>query len=510
MAVINSIFSWLMKKRMHQIELFMRYPYEVQQEWLYRLLDSAKDTEWGRKYEYSTIKTEAEFKKRVPVSEYDDLKPYIDRLRKGEQNILWPSEIRWFAKSSGTTNDKSKFIPVSQESLDECHYKGGKDMLTLYCNHYPETHLFDGKTLSLGGSYKEEEGNMYARNGDLSAIIIENLPGWAEFFRAPDVSIALMSEWEEKMNKIAHAIKDENITCLSGVPSWMMVLLKHTLQISGKKNLAELWPNLEIFFHGGVNFAPYREQYVEMFKPLKVNFWEVYNASEGFFGIQDSFDRNDMLLMLDYGIYYEFIPMENIEKRDIALSLSEVKTGVNYAMVISTSGGLWRYMLGDTIQFTSLNPFRFIITGRIKHFINAFGEELIMDNAEKALSAACERTGAMVEEYTVAPVYMNGDAKGAHEWLIEFKRLPENLGYFTEVLDNSLKALNSDYEAKRYKDMTLSLPVIRSLTAGTFFNWMKQRGKLGGQHKVPRLSNDRKYVEEIMGMLKQKDNESKV
>ncbi|HSY75836.1 MAG TPA: GH3 auxin-responsive promoter family protein, partial [Bacteroidia bacterium] len=489
--------------RMHQIELFMRYPYEVQQEWLYRLLATAKDTEWGQKYDYASIRTEAEFKKRVPISEYEDVRPFIDRLRKGEQDILWPGEIRWFAKSSGTTGGKSKFIPVSQESLDECHFKGGKDMLTLYCNNNPEALLFDGKTLSLGGSHKGEEGNMFVRNGDLSAILMENLPQWAEFFRAPDLSIALMSEWEEKMDKIAQAIVNENITGLSGVPSWMLVLLRHTLTLSGKKNLADVWPNMEVFFHGGVNFTPYREQFTEMFKPLKINFWEVYNASEGFFGIQDNFGGNDLLLMLDYGIYYEFIPMENIEKRNVALSLREVQTGVNYALIISTSGGLWRYMLGDTIQFTSINPFRFIITGRVKYFINAFGEELIMDNAEKALSAACERTGAIVAEYTVAPVYMQGNAKGAHEWLIEFESAPENINYFTEALDNALKSQNSDYEAKRYKDMTLTLPVIRSLPKGTFFNWLKLKGKLGGQNKVPRLANDRKIVDDILAHVKQ-------
>jgi len=487
MAVINSIVSWLMKKRMHQIELFMRYPHEVQEEWLYRLIDSAKGTEWGVKYDYASIKTEGEFKKRVPINDYEDLKPYIDRLRKGEQNLLWNSEIRWFAKSSGTTNDKSKFIPVSQESLDECHFKGGKDMLTLYCNNYPETHLFDGKTLSLGGSYKQEEDNIYAHNGDLSAILMENLP------------------WEEKMDKIALAVMNENITCISGVPSWMLVLLRHTLALSGKKSFAEMWPNMEVFLHGGVNFTPYREQFMEMFKPLKINFWEIYNASEGFFGIQDSFGKNEMLLMLDYGIYYEFIPMSNIEKRDKALTLGEVKVGENYALVISTNGGLWRYMLGDTIQFTTLNPFRFIITGRVKYFINAFGEELIMDNAERALEIACERTGAIIAEYTVAPVYMKGESKGAHEWLIEFERSPENLNYFTEVLDNALKAVNSDYEAKRYKDMTLTLPIIRSLPQKTFFEWMKKRGKLGGQNKVPRLSNDRKYVDDILLQINTRD-----
>ncbi|HTB06408.1 MAG TPA: GH3 auxin-responsive promoter family protein [Bacteroidia bacterium] len=500
MAVINSIVSWLMKKRMHQIELFERYPHEVQLEWFSKLIDSAKGTEWGGKYGYSSITTEEEFRNRVPVQEYDDLKPYIERLRKGEQNLLWPSEIRWFAKSSGTTSDKSKYIPVSEESMEDCHFKGGKDMLTLYCHNYPDTHLFDGKTLPLAGSYKEDESK-YARDGDLSAILTENLPAWAEFFRAPERSIALMSEWEEKMDKIAHATMNEDITCISAVPSWMMVLLRHTLKVSGKKNVAELWPNLEVFFHGGVNFTPYKQQYIDIFRPLNVNFWEVYNASEGFFGIQDRIGSNELLLMLDYGIYYEFLPIENVADKGPCIPLGEVKAGESYALVISTSGGLWRYLIGDTIKFTSTDPYRFIITGRTRSFINAFGEELIMDNAEKALKVACDRTQAVIAEYTVAPVYMQGDSKGAHEWLIEFDRPPENLNYFAEVLDNALKLLNSDYEAKRYKDMTLTLPQLRSLPKGTFFNWMKQRGKLGGQNKVPRLHNDRKFVDEILKLI---------
>lgn len=486
---------------MHQIELFMQYPIEVQHEWFVRLLDMAKNTEWGRKYGYSSITSEAEFKARVPIQEYEEIKPYIDRIRKGEGNILWPGDIRWFAKSSGTSGSKSKYIPVSQESMNDCHFKGGKDMLTLYCSAFPQTHLFDGKTLSLAGSYKEDETNVYARNGDLSAILVDNLPRWAEFFRAPDVSIALLSEWEAKMGKIARAIMHENITCISGVPSWMMVLLKHTLELSNKKKLADLWPDMEVFFHGGVNFNPYHDQYKTLFKPLDINFWEVYNASEGFFGIQDSLSRDDMLLMLDYGIYYEFLPLENLKDRAPTLSLSEVKEGVNYALVITTSGGLWRYLLGDTIQFTSLNPHRFIITGRIRNFINTFGEELIMDNAEKALTIACERTSSVISEYTVAPVYMDSDSKGTHEWLIEFERAPSSISYFAEVLDNALKALNSDYEAKRYKNITLTIPQIISLPRGTFYEWMKKRDKLGGQNKVPRLYNDRRYADEILSII---------
>lgn len=501
MPILNSIFSWLMKKRMHQIELFIKYPYEVQQECFRRLLDTAKDTDWGRKYGYASINSMEEFSRRVPINEYDDLKPYIDRQRKGEYDVLWPGEIIWFAKSSGTTNDKSKFIPVTEESMNDSHFKGGKDMLTLYCSAYPETHLFDGKTLSLGGSYKQEEGNAYARSGDLSAIIMDNLPLWAEFFRAPELSIALMSEWEEKMKKISQSIMNENITVISGVPSWMLVLLRHTLAMSGKKSIAEMWPNLEVFFHGGVNFAPYHDQYVDFFKPLNVNYWELYNASEGFFGIRDSFSNNDLLLMLDYGIYYEFLPMENLASKGPTVPLHEVKTGVNYALVISTSGGLWRYLIGDTIQFTSTNPFHFIITGRVKQFINAFGEELMMANVEKALQIACERTNAQVEDYTVAPVYMKDDKKGTHEWLIEFTTPPESMNYFREALDNALKSLNSDYEAKRYKDMTLTQPIIHAMPQGTFYEWMKKRGKLGGAHKVPRLSNDRKYVDDILSLI---------
>ncbi len=501
MPFLNSIFSWLMKKRMHQIELFIQYPEEVQQEWFFRLLDAAKNTEWGKKYGYAFITSEAEYKMRVPIQEYDQIKPYIDRLRKGEDNILWPGEVRWFAKSSGTSGSKSKYIPVSQESMNDCHFKGGKDMLTLYCNAFPQTHLFDGKTLSLAGSSREDEYNTYARNGDLSAILLENLPTWAEFFRAPEPSIALMSEWEAKMDKIAHAIMHENITCISGVPSWMMVLLHHTLKLSGKKRLADLWPDMEVFIHGGVKFDPYEEQFKSTFKPLDINFWEVYNASEGFFGIQDSLTRDDLLLMLDYGIYYEFLPVKNLAERTPTLALSDVKEGEDYALIISTSGGLWRYMIGDTIRFTSLNPHRFIITGRVKNYINTFGEELMMDNAEKALLIACERTSAVVSEYTVAPIYMDTNCKGAHEWLIEFEQKPSNMSYFAEVLDNALKSVNSDYEAKRYKDMNLTIPQVISLPKGTFYEWMKKRGKLGGQNKVPRLYNDRRFVDDILSTI---------
>jgi len=503
MALINSVLSWLMKQRIHQIELFMKYPNEVQFDWLRNLLNSAKNTEFGREYDFKSIKTREEFKSRVPVNDYDSIKPYIERLLKGEQNVLWPTEIKWFAKSSGTTNDKSKFIPVSQEALEECHFKGGKDLLSIYCNNHPQTLLFDGLGLAMGGSHQVAEisNESYYNIGDLSAIIIQNLPFWVEFRRTPNLSIALMDEWESKIEKMAAATIPHDVTSASGVPSWTLLLFRRVLEITGKSNLLEVWPNFELFIHGGVNFLPYREQFEKILPSGKVHYLETYNASEGFFSIQDRDAVDDMLLMLDYGIYYEFIPMDQSGNANPwALSLDEVTTDTNYAVVISTNAGLWRYMIGDTITFTSLDPYRIKITGRTKNFINAFGEELIIDNAEKALAIACERCNTIITEYTAAPVYSEGEKQGAHEWLIEFEIQPLDIDFFTSIFDNALKSLNSDYEAKRYHDMILNEPIIRILPKGTFYNWLKSKGKLGGQYKVPRLSNDRKHVDEIMAM----------
>ncbi|MFH1319286.1 MAG: GH3 auxin-responsive promoter family protein [Bacteroidota bacterium] len=502
MPLINSIVSWMMKKRIHQIDLFMKYPHDVQDEWLRKLIAAAKNTEWGKKFEYKSIKTLKEYKERVPVQDYETIKPYITRLRKGEQNLLWPSEIKWFSKSSGTTSDKSKFIPVSIEALEECHYKGGKDMLSLYCNNNPDTKIFTGKGLTLGGSYKTNNPGNESYYGDLSSILIQNTPLWVELIRTPKRSIALMDEFESKIEKIAAATINENVTNIAGVPSWALVLLKRILQKSGKSNLLEVWPGLELFMHGGVNFNPYREQFKKIIPSYKMNYLAIYSASEGFFGIQDLTDSEEMLLMLDYGVYYEFIPMEEIDKENPkTLILDEVETDINYAIIISTNAGLWRYKIGDTIKFTSLNPFRIEITGRTVHFINAFGEELIIDNAEKALAIACERSGAVIKEYTAAPVYMSENGTGTHEWLIEFETKPGNIDFFKETLDNALKSLNSDYEAKRVGNLTLKEPVIREIPTDTFYNWLKRKGKLGGQNKVPRLSNDRKIVEEILTMI---------
>ena len=502
MALINSVLSWLMKKRIHQIELFLKYPYDVQTEWLKKLLNAAKDTEWGRKYDYKSISSPVEFRQRVPVGDYENIKPYITRLRRGEQNLLWYSDIKWFAKSSGTTSDKSKFIPVSAEALEECHFKGGKDLLSIYCNNNPDTVFFDGKGLALGGSHQISDFNNESYYGDLSAIIIQNLPWWVEFMRTPNLAIALMDEWESKIEKMAEVTMEENVTNISGVPSWILLLLKRILEKTGKSSILDVWPNLELFTHGGVSFIPYREQFRKLIPSDKMNYIETYNASEGFFGIQDSNNSDDMLLMLDYGIYYEFIPSEDFENDNPkTFSLDEVELHKNYALVISTNAGLWRYKIGDTITFTSLNPHRIQITGRTKNFINAFGEELIVDNADKALSIACEKSGALIKEYTVAPIYFSDQESAAHEWLIEFEVVPSSIEYFTDVIDNALKSLNSDYEAKRYQNMILRLPVIRAVPNGTFYNWMKLKGKLGGQHKVPRLFNDRRYVDEILKMI---------
>ncbi len=503
MSVINSIASWWMLKRMHQIELFMKYPHDVQNEWLRKLITSAKDTEFGKKYNFSEISNHEQFKKNIPLQDYETLKPFIDRVRQGEQNILWHSDIKWFAKSSGTTNDKSKFIPVSQESLENCHYNGGRDMIAIHCSINPNTQLFTGKNLALAGSLVTDFNNGYeSQNGDLSAIVINNLPMWAEFFRAPDLSIALMDKWDEKLEKLAETTINENMVSLAGVPSWMLLIMKKVMEKSDKKSIAEVWPNLEVYFHGGVNFSPYKEQFKKIFNKSDLNYLELYNATEGFFGIQDQRNSDELLLMLDYGIYYEFIPMTAFENEfPQTLSLDEVKLDTNYAIVISTNAGLWRYKLGDTIKFTSLHPFRFKITGRTKHFINAFGEEIIVDNADKALLIACEKSNAEIREYTVAPIYMNGNENGAHEWLIEFEKQPSNIEYFIEMLDNAMKSINSDYEAKRYQNLALKKPIVKMLPQNTFYKWLESKNKLGGQHKIPRLSNDRKHVEEILKMV---------
>lgn len=497
----NSLFSWFIKKRIHQIDLFKKYPIDVQQEVFLQLLEHGAKTEWGKIHAFSSIKSYQEFNQNVPLTNYEVLEPYVKRLLKNEQFLLWDSEIKWFAKSSGTMVAQSKFIPVSKESLEECHYKGGKDLLSLYYNQIPDRKLYKGKHLILGGSAEINYLNSDSYFGDLSAIILKNMPWWAELRRTPAKEIALMSDWEEKIEKLAHSTINQDIYILAGVPSWTLILCHRILEITGKKNLREVWPNLELFMHGGVNFEPYRDQFRQLIPFDDMNYVETYNASEGFFGIQDDFKINELLLMLDYGVFFEFIPMSSFNGVDSGnvIALKDVELDVNYALVISTNGGLWRYIIGDTIRFTNNAPYRFKITGRTKSFINAFGEELVVENAEQAIAEACELTNTRIMEYTVAPIYMENGRSGRHEWLIEFGKEPKDSNDFCTILDLSLKRLNSDYEAKRTADLSVKAPLITIASKGLFERWLKSKGKLGGQHKIPRLSNDRTLIEELKG-----------
>jgi len=486
------------------MELFIKYPFDVQTEIFNKLLSTAKNTEFGKKYGFKDIQNYEQYKTQVPVHAYEEIFPYIERRMKGERNLLWPTDVKWFAKSSGTTNARSKFIPVSQEALDDCHFKGGKDMISIYVNNNPETKMFAGKGLAIGGSYQENELNPNTKSyyGDVSAVIMHNLPLWAQFVRTPSLEVALMDNWEEKIEKLAKVTAEENVTNISGVPTWTVLVIQRIKELKGTDNILDVWPNLDVFFHGAVSFAPYKALFKELIPSDKMNYVETYTASEGFFGIQDRTDSDDLLLMLDYGIFYEFIPYAEIhEKHPKTLGLSEVEVGKIYAMVISTNAGLWRYNIGDTIKFTSIAPFRIKIAGRTKHFINAFGEELVIENAETAIVKACEATGAIIENFTAAPIHFTSKNEGGHEWVIEFRTEPDSMDRFISTLDNTLRQVNSDYDAKRFKDMALKMPVVHSAPAGTFFHWMKKRGKLGGQNKVPRLANDREYIDPILEVM---------
>jgi len=504
MQILNSILSWVMKKRIHQMELFMKYPHDVQDEVLKKLLATGRYAEFGQKYAFDDLLNYEDFKKRVPIHTYEQLFPYIERLLRGEQNILWPSEVKWFAKSSGTTNARSKFIPVTKEALEESHFKGGKDLLSIFINNYPDTKIFSGKGLAIGGSYRvnEFDPTNTSNYGDVSAVIMQNLPPWAEFIRTPSLEVALMDNWEEKIDKLAKETIKVDVTQIAGVPTWTVLLLQYILQMEKKQSVLEIWPNLEVFFHGAVSFSPYKKLFKALIPSDQMKYWETYNASEGFFGIQSEKGSEELLLMLDYGVFYEFIPMEEIGKEyPDAIGLQDVEVGKNYAMVITTNAGLWRYSIGDTVKFTSVSPYKIKISGRTKHFINAFGEEVIIENAETAITAACDQTGAVIDNFTAAPIFLDKSKRGGHEWIIEFKSKPEDLPKFVNVLDDTLRKINSDYDAKRAHDIALVAPVVHSVQEGTFYNWMKKRGKLGGQNKVPRLSNSREYVEDILAMV---------
>lgn len=489
--------NWFIRQRIDQIQNFMKHPVETQKGILFSQLYHAENTDYGKLHGFSSISKYGDFKERVPVVTYEDFEPYIELARKGQRDMIWPGYIRKFAKSSGTTNAKSKYIPITEESLEQCHFKAGKDLLSIYANNHPENSLFSNKNLRLGGSSELYE-DFNTKFGDLSAIMIENLPFWVEITTTPSKKTSLMSEWESKLKAIINEVKNEDVGSLTGVPSWMMVLLQKLLADSNKSTIAEIWPNLEVFFHGGISFKPYQNEYRRIIGK-DIRYYEIYNASEGFFGIQDRYGSDEMLLMLDYGIFYEFIPMEQFGKSDPkVLPLEDVETGKNYAVVITTNGGLWRYIIGDTIKFTSLNPFRIKISGRTKHHINAFGEELMIDNVETALAKACTATGAAISDYTGAPIFMKDNECGAHEWIFEFTKAPADLELFTTIFDTELKSLNSDYEAKRYKNITLREPVVHLASQGLFYRWLAGKGKLGGQNKVPRLSNEREYLEALL------------
>jgi hypothetical protein len=505
MKILSPAISRLARLRQGRIDAWVNDPIAAQREILQDLITHGQYTEFGRKHGLKEIFTIRNFKQAVSIQDYEDLKPYIQRLMEGEEQLLWNTPVNWFAKSSGTTSDKSKFIPITEESLEDCHFQAAKDFLTLYYNINNNSDLLTGKSLVIGGSHQISKINDEIQYGDLSAVLLQNTPFWGQWIRTPELSIALMDEWEGKIESLALSTIEENVTSIAGVPTWTMVLIKRILEITGKANLKEVWPNLELYGHGGVSFTPYREQFKKLIGP-GVTYLDIYNASEGFFAAQNDPNEEGMLLFLAHGIFYEFMPVEEYGKEDPkTIGLGEVEIGKNYALVISTNAGLWRYLVGDTIQFVSVFPFKIKVSGRLKQYINAFGEEVIADNADKAIAIACEKTGLVVNDYTAAPVYFGDDTKGAHEWLIEFEEGPENVDAFAYELDCALKSLNSDYEAKRYKDIALVMPLVHSLEKNIFHEWLRSKGKLGGQHKVPRLSNDRRYVDEILLLI----NESK-
>lgn len=503
MKILSPAISGLARLRLPSLEQWMQNANVAQFAVWQDLLAAGQYTEFGRLHQFESIQTLEQFKQQIPIQEYDDLKPYIERMLQGEENLLWNTPVTWFAKSSGTTSDKSKFIPISEESLKDNHFKASKDVLSLYYAAHPESVLLTGKGLVIGGSHQINHLHEDVQYGDLSAVLLQNSPFWGHWLRTPDLSIALMDEWEEKIEKLAHSTIQENVTSMAGVPTWLIVLLKRILEITGKSTIIEVWPNLELYMHGGVSFVPYKAHFEKLIG-APINYLEMYNASEGFFAAQDDITVEGMLLMLDHGIFYEFMAIEEWgNEQPRTLQLNEVEVGKNYAPVITTNGGLWRYLIGDTIQFTSINPFRVKVSGRLKHYINAFGEEVIVDNTDKAIALACEKTGAAVKDYTAAPVYFSEAENGAHEWMIAFDKEPESLPQFVEALDNALKQINSDYEAKRHKDIALRLPVVQAVPPQTFENWLRYRGKLGGQHKVPRLSNERDTLEQIKAFMQE-------
>ncbi|MEP6711272.1 MAG: GH3 auxin-responsive promoter family protein [Ferruginibacter sp.] len=502
MKLLSPVISRLARMRVWRIHNWINHPVAAQREVLQYLVTAAQYTEFGKKYGFSKLFSLKQFKTSVPIHEYDDLKPYVQRMMNGEQNVLWNTPVEWFAKSSGTTSDKSKFIPISEESLKDNHFQASKDVLTNYYKNFPSSDLLTGKSLVVGGSHQISKVNDGIQYGDLSAVLMQNSPFWGQWLRTPELSIALLDEWENKIEKLAQITAEENVTSLAGVPTWTLLLLKRILEIKQKSTIKEVWPNLELYINGGVSFVPYREQFEKIIGgPL--NYLEIYNASEGFIAGQEKPGDDGMTLFTEHGIFYEFMPVEEYGKATPqTIGLSEVALNTNYALVISTTGGLWRYLIGDTVQFTSLNPYKIKVSGRLKHYMNAFGEEVIVDNSDKAIAIAAEKTNAVVNDYTAAPVYFSNSTNGTHEWLVEFDKKPDDIISFINEMDIALKEINSDYEAKRYKNIALRLPILHVLPKGTFTKWLHSKGKVGGQHKIPRLSNERKLLEEVLSFTR--------
>ncbi len=502
MALLSPAISSLARMRHWRIESWRSHPIDSQREVLQNLVAAGQYTEFGRKHNFDRIFRTKDFKKIVPISTYNDLKPYIKRMMNGQQNVLWNSPINWFAKSSGTTSEKSKYIPISEECFEDCHYKAAKDVLTMYYKFNPDSRMLTGKGLVLGGSHTVNPLNGGSQYGDLSAVLLQNSPFWGHWLRTPGLEIALMDNWEDKLEKMALQTLNENVTSISGVPTWTLILLKRLLEISGKNTISDIWPSLELYLHGGVSLTPYKKQFENIIgKPIY--YLDAYNASEGFFAAQETPSDEGMLLFTDHGIFMEFMPMSEVDTLyPRTIGLKEVELNTNYALVISTNGGLWRYLLGDTIKFVSISPYKVIVSGRVKHYINAFGEEVMVDNSDEAISVACQKTGAIVNDYTAAPIYFSENTNGAHEWLIEFEKEPAQFDAFVQELDAALQSVNSDYEAKRFKNIALSPPIVHKMPKGLFNKWLQQKGKLGGQHKIPRLSNDRKYLEDILSAFR--------
>ncbi|MDA8695468.1 GH3 auxin-responsive promoter family protein [Flavobacteriales bacterium] len=504
---VNTVFSWFIRKRLHQIALFKKYPKEVQEEVFRDHIEALSQTRFGLEHGVTAQMDLKAYRKSVPLRDYNGLKMWLEAARNGEPNVMWPGAVRWNAKSSGTTTDRSKFIPVTEAALEKCHYKGGKDLLAMYVDAVPKARLYGGRHLIVGGTGRAEEADNGVLTGDLSAIIINNLPWWCEFRRTPARAIALMASWEDKIERMAETTIDQDVRIIAGVPSWTQVLLERILERTGKSHLGEVWPHLQLYMHGGVSFAPYRNAFDRMM-PAGIHYIETYNASEGFFGIQDRLGADDMLLMLDYGIHYEFIPFtpgDDILAHPHAdtLGLQDVELDRDYALVVSTNGGLHRYVLGDLVRFTSLTPFRIRVSGRTQSYLNLAGEELMVGDANVALAHASRQFAMEIRDWTACARPAMAGTKGRHHWVIEPGKgasTPIEAALFSAALDRQLRALNSDYDAKRTGDLVLDAPLVEWASTGTFENLLKQKGKLGGQHKVPRLSMTPRWVEEVSAM----------